>query len=122
MTLTWLLVTIAGGATSYVVCYLITYHWVLSGRRVARPRAVPAPTRPVMPIIAARDADDPFCTCPKCGLLGNHAVEIRHQSGIRRVPDGHGDWIEIGMVYAPPPGPYAHRTCWSCGHEWRTKA
>jgi hypothetical protein len=66
--------------------------------------------------------DDSFCSCPKCFLLGNHAVEIRHHPGNFSVPGENGDEVILGSWASRKPGPYVHRTCWSCGNSWGTPA
>lgn len=78
--------------------------------------------RPVQPVrIYPTGPDDPFCTCPRCKTLGNHEVERAYEPGVRRIPSGpDGDFIELGYWGAPAPGPYTKRTCWMCGHVWRT--
>lgn len=94
-----------------------------------------------------RDQDDPFCTCPKCGLLGTHHVDIVAVTGrpgtVRMthpalpgqpvdVPTagvpGHerAGWsvssrraVEVRGVKAVH---QAERVCVFCGHLWYTAA
>jgi hypothetical protein len=73
-------------------------------------------------VIQPRDEADMFCTCPGCGLLGNHGVEVLQWEG-RWLPGSGGERVDTSMFSDPPIGSWnAHRTCWSCGHTWRTPA
>lgn len=71
------------------------------------------------PFINPLDEADPFCTCPKCDLLGTHYItwDVFHR---RKLPTGDGDWVDISGFGDPPDGTeQTVRTCRVCGHTWR---
>lgn len=73
------------------------------------------------PRLHPRDERDPFCTCPKCGLLGNHPVEVT--AFHRERPPGRQHLIETTNLGDPPEGTLrAKRVCIFCEHVWHTEA
>lgn len=74
-----------------------------------------------MTTISPSSPDDPFCTCPGCGLAGHHHVSITTAEPLRREVGQDGDIIEITTWGSPPPGtPIARRQCVFCDHSWTT--
>lgn len=79
-------------------------------RRQARPVTV------VTERLRPRDENDPFCSCPSCGLLGSHQLahtvyppnEYTSTSGV------------TVMKLGEPAGgtPAVQRRCVFCGHGW----
>lgn len=84
-------------------------------------------------MLTPEDEFDWFCTCPACYWLGNHPVEIRAPE-VRTEPyPGYVDDSYVVGSWQNPNirrlerkafdyGWIAQRTCYMCGHTWKTPA
>lgn len=80
------------------------------------------------PVIEPIDESDPFCTCPKCGLLGTHGLKV--EQSIRELvflEDDHAGnrtavWKHCAGLQLPDSTWLVVRQCWACKHEWKTFA
>ena len=99
------------------VCVAVYVLYRLAADTKRQPRR--ATTRPRPPTLEPRDPDDPFCSCPKCELVGHHQVErYRHEK--TWLLDANGEpTIAAGFWGEPAEGtPMTRRTCCFCGHSW----
>lgn len=108
-----------------LACMSLSLYTVL---RVRNAPPLPEPEKLIM--IKPVDQDDYFCSCPSCYWLGNHILEIkdvRFKAGLIRDEETVtlGTWQNPNMreiSWPNPDGPkqYVQRTCYMCGHSWRT--
>lgn len=81
-------------------------------------------------VVEPYDQEDPFCTCPDCYWLGNHAVEIMppqlHSEPAPAETVTLGTWANPNIRQvewrAMNYGWLAKRTCNMCGRVWHTHA
>ncbi|RZT87482.1 hypothetical protein EV383_4407 [Pseudonocardia sediminis] len=65
--------------------------------------------------VEPREENDPFCTCPSCGLLGTHYLRHTEYPPNERVEGG----FVVMVIGRPPEGtPAVQRQCVFCDHQW----
>jgi hypothetical protein len=68
-----------------------------------------------------RDANDTFCTCPRCECLGHHPITEHGHYRPNLLADADGRLtIEASGFGQRTSGPYTERTCTFCKFTWRS--